>query len=205
MNRLEPVLAESDRFERSLTALFEQHRWAAFSNEPRIRISIASALLSLEHAGMVRLAFTSDSPNSGSALLRLQFECLLKSAWLLHAANGTQISKLADDLNPTSEQAAKNLPSVGEMLASLAANAPPGLSLPLKQFHEASSRALNSFVHGGIHPISRLNRGFPNELACQLVRLSNGLLHMGYRMLATLSGSPVLLTSVTQTYLAFIS
>ncbi len=107
MSRLEPVLAESDRFERSLTALFEQHRWAAFSDEPRLRTSFASALLSLEHAGMVRLAFTSGSPSSGSALLRLQFECLLKSAWVLHIAIDTQVSRLTDVLTQTTEQAAK--------------------------------------------------------------------------------------------------
>ena len=43
-------------------------------------------------------------------------------------------------------------------------------------------RALNSYVHAGLHPNARLTGGFFEALAQQLVLNSNGLLHLAYRI-----------------------
>jgi hypothetical protein len=194
------LLDASDCFDNDLVSLLENGSSYRPHETPRCQICYASALLSIEHARMVRVAFARGSPNSGSALLRLQFESLLKAAWVLHIANDTQVSRLTDVLTQTTEQAAKNLPGVADILAALVSKGPPGLAHPLQEFYSTNSRALNSFVHGGIHPVSRTNNGYSHELASQVVRLSNGLLHMSYRILASLSGSQELMARITHAY-----
>jgi hypothetical protein len=73
----------------------------------------------------------------------------------------------------------------------------------LSEFNQYSRHALNSFVHGGIHPLRRAQDGFPVELAARVVVMSNGLLHFAYRVLAVLSGSKPRLDKVTHLYLEF--
>jgi hypothetical protein len=159
--------------------------------------------LSIEHAGTVRLSFAAGAPNSGTALLRLQYEALLRGAWVLHAATDQQAAKLTRTLDFEAEQLAKNLPGAADMIDALARKAPAGLVQPLQQFQSVSWRTLNSFVHGGIHPLRRVSEGFPQPLAEQIVRNSNGLMHFGHRLLANLYGSRDLMSQTTRIYRDF--
>lgn len=193
----------SDQFESALAEFLGPAWFASFPTDPRYRASVAAARLSAEHGRGVRiLLLQSIAPQSGTALLRLQFEALLRSAWLLFCATDAHVEKLTSELSLDSEQAAKNLPGSSEMLASVARSAPVGLSDPLAQFHRSSWRALNSYVHAGIHPLERATRGFPVELADGLVRLSNGLTHVAYRLQASLLGQETL-DQITKTWVGF--
>lgn len=57
--------------------------------------------------------------NSAVGLMRIQFEALMRAAWLLYAAPEATIVKLLSPLTLDSEKAAKNLPGVNEMLEGL--------------------------------------------------------------------------------------
>lgn len=57
----------------------------------------------------------------------------------------------------------------------------------LAHFKDVSWHSLNSFVHGGIHPLRRQSEGFPVHLALQILRNSNGLLTMTAMALAVLT------------------
>jgi hypothetical protein len=59
----------------------------------------------------------------------------------------------------------------------------------LMQFRDTSLGALNSFVHGGIHPLQRNLEGYPLPLLINIQKNSNALLTMCGMMLAILSGS----------------
>lgn len=48
--------------------------------------------------------------NSAAAVLRLQYEAVLRAAWLLFAASPVQAEKLTRSLDVEAEQAAKNVP-----------------------------------------------------------------------------------------------
>ncbi len=146
------------------------------------------------------MAFAAFAPNSAAAVLRLQYEALLRATWLLFSASPTQVEKLSRVLDLQSEQAAKNLPGYLDMLEAVVKKAPLGLSAPLVEFNQYSRHALNSFIHGGIHPLHRTRNGFPAEMAGTLVRFSNGLAHFAYRMLASLSGSQRRMDRVTHLY-----
>jgi hypothetical protein len=159
--------------------------------------------LCIEHASVLRAAFAVAAPNSSTAVLHLQYEALLRAAWLLYAASPTHIEKLARALDLEAEQAAKNLPGYMEMLEAVMRKAPEGLAAPIAEFNQYSRHALNSFVHSGIHPLRRARDGFPLEMASTLVRFSNGLMHFSYRMLASLSGSQRRMDRVTHLYKEF--
>jgi hypothetical protein len=57
--------------------------------------------------------------NSAAAVLRMQYEGLLRAAWLLFAANPAYVEKLAMPLSLAAEKGAKNLPGNLDMLAEL--------------------------------------------------------------------------------------
>lgn len=174
------------------------------NKSPKFLAAAGACQLSLEHATTLRLALAANAPNSATALLRLQYEALLRGAWLLYAAPEGSTEKLTATLNPESEKSAKNMAGPTEMLKALAARGtPPGLLNPLQQFDDVSRAALNSYVHTGLHPLQRFAQGFPQTLAEHVVLNANGLMHMAYRFLATLSGSQEQVNITTNVYVAF--
>lgn len=198
------LLLRSEDFETALLNCFPDQVPVLAAPLPKCELSLSACIISTEHAFVLRSAFASVAPNSATALLRLQFEALLRSAWILYAASPEQVAKLDRTLDVESEQVAKNLPGLMDMLAAVEKRAPQGLSAPLAEFNRYHRHALNSFVHGGIHPIRRSMDGFPLALVHQLIIMSNGLLHLAYRIMADLSSSQARMSSVTSLYIQFV-
>lgn len=202
----DPLLALEERstaFEETILTCFPAAGVVLSIDSEKNQLVASACQLCIEHASVVRLAFVTDSPSSGSAVLRLQYEALLRAVWLYFVATPAQIDKLGRDLTPESEHAAKNLPGANDMLAKVLEVAPVGLTEHLAEFNQYSRHALNSYVHSGIHPLRRVRDGFPEEMALTLVRFSNGLMHLAYRMLAMLMGSQRRMDKVTRLYQAF--
>lgn len=139
-----------------------------------------------------------DLPTSAIAVMRLQFEALTRSVWILYAASDAAVEKLTAPLTRTNEKAANKLPMLAEMLTALDGKAPPAALQMLNQFKDITSAALNSFVHGGIHAINRHSEGYPVTLLIQVLRNSNGLLTMTGMMFATLAGDQELMRKMSQ-------
>lgn len=110
-----------------------------------------------------------------ATLLRSQFESIVRSIWILNNATNEVIDKLSADLSPESEQAAKNLPTVNEMMPILEKSIHPNAFAPLNEFKHYSWRALNSHTHSGIHAVARGRSDSPDEINNAVYRLSNGL------------------------------
>lgn len=81
-----------------------------------------------------------------------------------------------------SEQGAKNMAGPLDMLIEIQRRAPDALHLQLVAFRDAQWKSLNSFVHAGIHPLSRATSGFPKVLAIQIAKTTNALAHIAYRL-----------------------
>lgn len=186
--RLGRFLERSHQFEVALMQCFPDTDSMLVYPERKCGLALASVLLSLEHASVLKSAFALVAPNSAAALLRLQFETLVRAAWLLHAAVPEQVDQLDVGLDQDSERLAAKLPHLHQMLAAIESLAPRGLATPLVEFSHYHRKPLNSFVHGGIHALHRRQKGFPIELAIQLITISNALLHLSYRILAELGG-----------------
>lgn len=168
-------------------------RWSA---------SASSALVSIEHALVARRAFAEACPHSATALIRLQFEAVVRAAWWMYAADAEAIALIEMPLSEESEHPARKWPGATDMLKALGGTAPLGLVQPLSMFYEVAWKGLNSYVHTGIHPLQRRLEGFPLRLAEDMLRNSNGVLHLGYRILAALTGSDEFMVAVTRRGLA---
>jgi hypothetical protein len=212
-----PPAAATSSFDRLLerSAAFYDHlgsivdRFGSLAQGPRAEATGLACDISFEHATSLHFLFAAGAAASACALSRVQYEALLRAAWLLHGATDSQISRLAVELDPDSQQAAKNLPGAEKMLLELqrALDVHPhiaGLVVPLGQIREASWSAMNSFVHTGIHPLRRTAKGFPVSLADQVVRNSNAMMQLAVRLLYRVSAKPnVPPVEVERSYIGF--
>jgi Family of unknown function (DUF6988) len=141
----------------------------------RFQASEAACFVALEHWDAVRGLLGSGILASGAVVHRAQYEALVRSIWLLFAASDEQINKHFSRLSLETEQTAKKIPSVAEMLQHLSTRAPKVAYIPLLEFKDVSWGALNSFVHTGRHAIRRNHEGYPPDLVAGILRNSNGL------------------------------
>lgn len=185
---LEVMLRRSDELHEALLRLLDG---AEFDSSPRGEAAFGMCSVALEHALSLRSLIAMGLPTSAAGLMRLQFEALTRAMWLQYAASDLAIEKLNAPLTVESERAAKNLPSASEMIEQLGKrvgiNVPANAHQMLAHFKEMSWHAMNSFVHGGIHPLRRQTEGFPVDMAMQFLRNSNGLLTMTGMALAILT------------------
>src|SRR5688572_18713591 len=98
------LLDRSDQFELALMNCFPGSDPMLVYPERKCGHALASVLLSLEHSSVLRSAFRLEAPNSAAALLRLQFETLVRAAWLRFAAEPEQVAKLDGLLDEDSQK-----------------------------------------------------------------------------------------------------
>ncbi|KPB13560.1 hypothetical protein AC519_3160 [Pseudomonas savastanoi] len=121
-------------------------------------------------------------------MMRLQYEALTRSVWLLYAATDLQVETLASPLTLDAEHAAKKMPMFAAMLEQIGKTAPEQASRMLLNFKDVNYHAMNSFIHSGIHPLHRHAEGYPATLVEDVLRNSNGLNMMTLQMGMILSG-----------------
>lgn len=201
---LEHMLRRSNALHERLDELLGD---AEFDGSPRGEAAFGMCLVAMEHATAIRALMSLRLPTSAVGLMRLQFEALTRAMWLLYAANDAAIDKLLAPLTPQSEQAAKNLPGAREMIEQIGQRvgqgAPPAAHQMLSHFKDVTWHAMNSFVHGGIHPLRRGAEGFPVDLVLQVLRSSNGLTTMTGMTMAVLTGDEAVAKPVSKVQPAF--
>ena len=158
-------------------------------DSPRSLVSADAALLSLEHADALRTLVAGGMASSSVALMRCQYEAFARSVWILHCATEEQVELLCRP--PEAGMSEKGLPMLSKMLEAfvqvpLLANLLPHL-VELKAYAWSS---MNSFVHAGVHALSRSRDGFPTPLAINVIRMSNNMSMMAGQHLAILTGIP---------------
>jgi hypothetical protein len=201
---LETMLLRSDELHEALLRLFDN---ADFDASPRAEISFGLCAVALEHAASLRALMAKRLGTSAVGVMRFQFEALTRAMWMLYAAGDAAIERLRVPLTIESELATKNLPSVSEMIDQIGKrvgiSAPAAAHQDLVRFKDVSWRAMNSFVHGGLHPLRRLQEGFPVPLALQVLRNSNALLTMTGMVLAVLTCDEAITRAMRQFQPAF--
>jgi hypothetical protein len=195
------LLQRSEAFHEHLDRLIQASGSVRLA-QARHSVSAANALVSIEHAIAARECFSRALSQSATALIRLQFEALVRGAWALYVATDELIDVMNAPLNAASDESARKLPDATLMLKALSGRAPVGLTTPLEHFYAAAWHGLNSYVHTGIHPTRRRIEGYPVELAAQQIRNGNALLHHSYRLLAALTESADVMAKVTDSWRA---
>ncbi|MDL9997237.1 hypothetical protein QTI24_01400 [Variovorax sp. J22P240] len=176
-----------------------------FHDAPRSEAAVGMCFVALEHSDGLRALMALALPTSAVSLMRHQFEALTRAMWLLYAAPESAVVKLLAPLTLENEQAAKNLPGASDMIEDLRKRVGnPGEGVPsaahqmLAHFKEVTWPAMNSFVHGGLHPLRRTSDGFPLMLALQIIRNSNGLATMTGMTLAVLTGDQLIASAMSR-------
>lgn len=154
----------------------------------KMMISDVACSLSLEHWHSTRVLLRGGLLPSALVVHRAQFEALTRSIWLTYAASDAQVSKLTADLSLESEQAAKNMPQIAQMIQALEKSGPLQAYEALARFKDNSWNALNSYAHAGIHPIRRHHDGYPVQLIHDVLRNANGLAIVSCMQAVVLSG-----------------
>jgi len=180
---------EVARAEELFAQLADAVDFPPFDGSDRVLLSRTLAITSLHFAASVRHLCGAQMALGSAAVLRSQFEALLRGIWTLYCASDSQIGKLSSSLSTESQQATKNIPQAAEMIAAI--EKVPQLSNPLnslREFKSSSWLPLNSFVHSGIHAVHWTKFEPPQALLDQMFRSSNGLAVLAFQQLAILTG-----------------
>lgn len=148
--------------------------------------ALASALaceLSIEHAYALRILFATGAQNAACAMLQVQYDALVRGAWYAYAATDAELEAMLD---PGSSF---TLPDPGRMVHALKAQlagepALAGLVRPLLAMNDEFTDSLGMLDQGGINPLQRAGVSFPVDLFDTVVRCSNGIVYLAFRLLA---------------------
>lgn len=188
-DQLEHALARSIDLHQAVHDLVDD-----FEPYPEMRFELAfqSGLLSMEHAAAAMLLMQSGMPAPAITLLRPQFESLVRGMWLKFAATESQVEKLSLPLTVETARRGDDLPMLADMLKRLEAvpEAPKHIVAQLQGYKDIAWKALNSYTHGGMHPLSKFVTGYPRKLVYDSLCNSNGILLMATQMLCILTGVP---------------
>ena len=181
MNYEQILLEQSEAFALQLGERIE--RMPERSDSHRALATTFACELCIEHAYALRILFATGAQNAACAMLQVQFDAMVRAAWYAYAAADGEFDAMLDVNGPL------KLPTTGRMVHDLKdrlANEPglAGLVKPLLAINDAYSEALDDFDQGGINPLLRTGTGFPTDLFDTVVRSSNGIMYLAFRLLA---------------------
>lgn len=185
MTDIKNIIERSIELERVLVAFLDI---GLFDDSNRSTVTRTVCSISLEYANSARILIEAGNFTSAIGLMRLQYEAIVRAVWLLYAASDTAVSKLAVELTAENEQKASNIPILSLMLKQINDKAPKQAAQMLNEFKGVSGKAMNSFVHCGIHAVNRHDSGYPIHIIIQTLQNSNALSIMAGMLLGILSG-----------------
>jgi hypothetical protein len=195
-------LERNGQFHESVAENFAQ--LAPFPDQ-RFDLALKSATLSAEHGAAAFVLISSQFHAPGYTLLRTQFETLVRGIWLMYAASDTWIEKLSQALTEETAEAAKDALMLDKMLKGLRASesAPQALLDQLEACRGVIWKALNSYTHGGFHPLARLETGYPVQLSYDVLRNSNAIVALAAQLAAIVTGDPKNMIPVRKLHVEF--
>lgn len=102
----------------------------------RANLALAMCTIEMEHGMSLRALIALESLTSAIALLRVQYEAVVRGIWLHYAASGTWISGLADLIAAGSLKEPANAPSISDLLDAIDKNAPPEIGRMLRDLKQ---------------------------------------------------------------------
>ncbi len=192
------------------TASFHEAVHAHASNllpieDNRYVVAFQAGLLSLEHATGAFALISLNFMPSAFSLIRPQYESLVRGIWLLYAASNSWVEKLGERLTLETAKRANEGPMLAEMLKDLEAetSAPQAIVNQIKAYRDVTWKALNSYAHGGLHPLARTTIGYPAQLTYDAVRNSNAVVALTAQLLSILTGNSLNMKPVQKLHVEF--
>jgi len=154
--------------------------------------------VAIEHAHSLQSLMSIGNCTSAISLLRLQFDALTRSVWLLWGASEKEVERIMQDLSLDTANADNGLPSHVEMIKQIDGKAPAEATRMLSEFRDLTWKASSSYVHGGIHAMNRHGEGYPLQLLEQILISSNGLVMLSAVHLSTMTGNIHVVNDITR-------
>lgn len=168
---LDEMISGSERLHSDLMDLVSNIQ---VGREVRGDITAVLCTLSVEHAHSMLYLISNGMPSSALALVRVQYEALIRAFWTFFAAPETLILKFITPLEPDATKEPDLFPTITVMLAAIRDKAPPNAVRALSEFKNAGWGAMNSYTHGSLRPIIGCRNGYPPELLSQVIQIANG-------------------------------
>ena len=191
---MEELLKKSEALNSEFSRIFD---YGPADDSNRVIASWFMCSVALEHSVSLRQLVLNGNYTSAICIMRSQFEAVTRATWLFYAASEQKIDNTMKTLSELSQNADQK-PSNTEMIAKMKGKAPEQAVLMFNEFKEVQWKALNSYVHGGIHALQRHSAGYPEQLVIDIVKSSNGLLSMTVMMAAILTGNKIIAKDVSR-------
>ncbi len=191
---MEELLEKSEALNSEFSRIFD---YGPADESQRVIASWLMCSVALEHSVSLRQLVLNGSYTSAICIMRSQFEAVTRGMWLFYSASDKKIENTMKTLSELSQNA-DTKPSNSEMIAKMQGKAPDQAVLMLNEFKDVQWKALNSYVHGGVHALQRHGAGYPEQLVIDIVKSSNALLSMTAMMAAILTGNQVIVKDVTK-------
>jgi hypothetical protein len=135
------ILDKAEQWSTTLTTIVNEIH---IDNTPHIRMSAPPCYLSIRHFSGIVLLSQHNMHGSASALLRLQFESYVRSAWLYYSATNTELTHiLKEDMV---------FPRINKMLHALQ-KIDDNEFTTIKEVNKDIWNIMNDLTHGGIKQI----------------------------------------------------
>lgn len=174
-------------------------------SELKFQMAFQSGILSFQH-GLSSLKLIADGfMSSGLALMRPQYESLVRGLWLMHADIDPWLSKLrtAGQIGPNQLNKLET-PMIADMLKSLEKSDAPGHILrQLQDFKAITNSTLNSFTHSGLIALVNNGKGYEEKLIYDVLRNCNAVAAINLQMLSILTGYEEAMTPVRNMHYQF--
>jgi hypothetical protein len=191
---MDELLEKSEALNSEFSRIFD---YGPVDESNRIVASWIMCSVALEHSSSVRQLAMNGNYTSAICLCRSQFEAITRATWLFYAASNKKIDNTMADAKTLSNKAEQG-PSNEDMIKAMKGKAPEQAVMMFEEFRDVQWRALNSYVHGGIHVLQRHGAGYPEQLIKDIIKSSNGLLTMTAMMAAILTGNQIIATDVSK-------
>lgn len=160
----------------------------SLDDSSRGRLVSSMSTIAIEHGLSLRLLVSVGQFASATALLRVQFEAVVRALWLHFAASEALIAKFDLSVSTSSLKEPADTPKISDMLDAIDSSAPPQIGKMLRDLKQGAWGPMNSYVHGGIHPVIRSVVGYSTDYALGTLRNANGLTTMAAMLIAMRSG-----------------
>jgi hypothetical protein len=170
----------------------------------RVLVAEPTCCIAIEHGMSILVLTRMDNLTSAIALLRVQFEAVVRAIWLWHVATDEWLATFVKFRSGAKLKEPQNQPAIGDMLKAIASSAPPEVGRMLSGLKRGAWGPLNSYVHGGVHPVLQFHLGYSPEYATQTVVNANGLSGMAAMVLAIMSGDEAITKGIREIQLAYL-
>jgi hypothetical protein len=193
------MLDLSASMDEQLARLFERPRRAG---NPRALVTIALCDVALEHGRAQRILIEAGCQTTAMAMVRLQFEAVVRAIWLHHGATEEWVERFCAPMEPGQLAEPALGPSVDAMLATISQTAPAFVGRMLVDLKAASWQPMNSYVHGGIRPVVQTLAGCTPPHLIGILRNANGLALMAGNVFVMACGDAELAGRIREVQLA---